>query len=224
MKIALLGYGKMGRLIDAIAVSAGHVVLEASDSKTSLRPETLEHADVLIDFSSHEAVIPHLQQALKIKKPLVIGTTGWEIEKGRELVEKAGGSVIYSPNFSLGISLFLQLIEAAKNIFAPFAEYEAAGVECHHNEKKDAPSGTAIKIAETLEIKPFASVRCGAMPGTHTLFFDSSYDTITLTHAARSREGFAKGAIFAAKWIINRKGWYTLDDMFRSIYRSDNSL
>jgi 4-hydroxy-tetrahydrodipicolinate reductase len=204
MKLALLGYGKMGKLIENLALEKGHTIVP------------LQHADVALDFSHPDAVIKHIKEAAKLQKPLVMGTTGWydHLDEAKSIVKKNNIGFIYSPNFSLGIQLFLQIVEAAAKIISPFKEYDASGVEYHHRQKVDNPSGTAKAIAEKFDHDlHFASVRCGSIPGTHTLIFDSPADTITFTHQARNREGFALGAIAAAEWILNKKGFYTFQEM-----------
>ena len=155
----------------------------------------------------------------------MIGTTGWQKDyhEVEALVKDSRIGFLYSPNFSIGVALFLQLIEKANALIRPFKQYDVAGIETHHNKKVDAPSGTAKAIEEKMnatleeEIAPlkFSSVRVGSVPGIHTLVFDSQEDTITLTHTARSREGFASGALIAANWLHGKKGIYTLNDMLQ---------
>lgn len=223
MKIALFGFGKMGRLIAALAEKQG-------DSFTVMNrfsPIDLSSYDVCIDFSYAEGVLSHLELAASFKKPIVIGTTGWDdqLDTAKQIVKQAGIGAIYSPNFSLGIALFSLIVEKAASLFSSFPQYDVAGVEYHHVEKKDAPSGTAKALAQLFDGNlSFSSVRCGKFPGTHTILFDSGVDTITLTHEAKNREGFVEGALLAAKWIINNKGWWTFHDMVRSLYSSDHSF
>ncbi|MCH9627827.1 MAG: 4-hydroxy-tetrahydrodipicolinate reductase [Chlamydiales bacterium] len=178
--------------------------------------ETPHEADVCIDFSSASGVVEHIREACEASVPIVIGTTGWEtdIPVVQTLVEKSGIAALYAPNFSLGVALFRKLLKEAR---AQLTDYEIAGIEWHHQQKKDAPSGTACAIAKELDMPtPFSSVRCGSVVGKHSVFFDSLGDTITLTHEAKNREGFALGALKAAEWIIDQKGWLTLDDMLYS--------
>ena len=192
MKIALHGYGKMGKAIERL--HDGPIV-------------PVEECDVLIDFSHADAVLDCVDKACAAGCNLVIGTTNWEqhLPEVKKRVEEAKIGALYASNFSIGMALFTKLAEQAK---ALLAEYDVSGVEVHHSAKKDAPSGTAKQLGV-----PFASVRVGKVPGTHTLIFDSEVDTIELTHRARSREGFARGALRAAQWIRGKKGLYTLDDM-----------
>jgi 4-hydroxy-tetrahydrodipicolinate reductase len=227
MKIALIGYGKMGQTIEQFAEANGHEIIARFSSSLGTpqdRPQDLAEADIAIDCSHPSAVINHLNICLSLVKPLVIGTTGWEeqLTTARQLVEQANGSCLYSPNFSLGIYLFQQIMTYAASIFQPFNDYDVSGIEYHHREKIDQPSGTAKALSHHLmQQMPrlhsfnFSSIRCGSMPGTHTLHFDSPYDTLTFTHQARNRNGFAHGALMAAEWLFQRRGFFTLDDMLR---------
>lgn len=200
MKIALFGFGKMGKLVARLAEMRDHIIVHFP-----------EEADVCIDFSAANAVIDHIQQACAAKVPLVIGTTGWEkdLPKAQELIKKSENAALFSPNFSLGMAFFQKLLKEAHHLLQ---EYDQAGTEWHHKEKKDAPSGTARAIHDALDI-PFSSVRCGSIVGKHTIVFDSPVDSITFTHEAKNREGFALGAVRGAEWIVGKRGWFTLDDM-----------
>ena len=179
-------------------------------------------SDVVIDFSHPSSVLSHLDLCLAMKKSIVIGTTGWETshDQARQRIEEAKGSCLYSPNFSIGIFLFNQIVAHAAQLLQKFPEYDVAGVEAHHRQKVDSPSGTAKALSDTLlhnmpRLKDFnfSSIRCGSIPGTHTLYFDSNVDTLTLTHEARNREGFAHGAVIGAEWLIGRQGFFTMKDM-----------
>ncbi len=204
MKFALFGFGKMGKLVARIAEARDHQIVHF-----------LEEADACIDFSSPAAVLGHIEQACSAGVPIVIGTTGWEesLPAARKLVEENGTAALYAPNFSVGIALFRKLLLEARHLFAG---YEIAGVETHHAQKKDAPSGTAKAIASDLHIPPFSSIRLGSIVGRHEVIFDSPVETVTLKHEAKNREGFALGAVQAAEWIPDQKGWLTLDDMLHS--------
>lgn len=227
MKIALIGYGKMGQLIEELALIHGHIIVARFSRQLgtlSDRPEDLAQADVAIDFSQSSVVLNHLNICLSLGKPLVIGTTGWEEELpiAKRLVNQAKGSCLYAPNFSLGIYLFQQVISYASSLFQPFNEYDVSGIEHHHRQKLDQPSGTAKALSQKLlQNMPritsfnFSSIRCGHMPGTHTLHFDSPADTLTFTHQARNRQGFAQGALIAAKWLLPRQGFFTIDEMMQ---------
>lgn len=216
LKIALLGYGRMGKLVEQKALEKGYAIA------------SLDEADIAIDFSHPDAVFEHCSTALSMKKPLLIGTTGWDAQmpKVQELMEAHRGKILYSPNFSLGLLLFSQLVKQAAKLVQNLP-YKTQGIEIHHDTKIDAPSGTAKKLASYFSPPLlFTSIRLGNQPGTHTILMDSPNDTITLTHEARSREGFAEGALTAALWLLEQPttGWYTLDDLVRSLYSAHNPL
>lgn len=225
LKIALLGYGRMGKLIAQKAIEKGDTIV-ATLTSFSADWEQIEQADVVIDFSHPDAILAHCSLVFDYQKPLVIGTTGWEanFSKVEQLVEKKKGSLLYSPNFSLGMFYFHRLVEQAA---ALLQNYKVQGIEMHHEQKVDSPSGTAHSLSR-LFTPPlvFTPIRLGHLPGTHTLLFDSPYDTITLTHEARSRDGFAEGAIIAAHWLYEQQteGIFTLDAMVRSLHSAHNPL
>jgi 4-hydroxy-tetrahydrodipicolinate reductase len=226
MKIALIGYGKMGKMIHQLAEKAGESIVAIVDSKNPLSSSStqkaLEEADVCIDFTNPDTVVENIKILSSLKKDVVVGTTGWDdnLQEVKKIVNDAHIGLLYSPNFSIGIALFLNIIEKAA-LMAPFEQYELAGLEIHHSKKIDKPSGTAKAIENRLhKISPqpsinFTSVRVGEVPGTHSIIYDSPVDTITLTHTARTREGFAGGALNAARWIKGRKGIFTLDDLLK---------
>lgn len=221
MKIALLGYGKMGKLIDQLARQKHYDVVARVDSRNPLS-ERASEADVWIDFSRPDCAIENIRSAIKYKKPLVMGTSGWyeQLPEVKELIEKSGIGFIYTSNFSIGANLFYEIVAQAASLFDPHHSYDVGLTELHHNQKLDSPSGTARSIAQhIIDNMPrkknveIASVRCGRIPGTHTVYFDSAEDTITLSHEARNREGFANGALVAAEWLKDKTGFYTLQDM-----------
>ena len=228
MRIALIGHGSMGSLIESRAASAGHsisvIVTEHHDHLPADQlAETLAIADVAIDFSAAEGVRRNVEACVAAKLPIVEGTTGWndqrsEIEK---LVSDRGGTMVFGANFSIGVNLFDRIADFAAELFANFPEYEAFIEEQHHSRKKDAPSGTALKIKEVVtrhvKVKDIAATRAGNIPGTHRVGFDGSADQILLEHLARSREGFAIGALKAAEWIIGKKGVYEFSDVMEEI-------
>jgi 4-hydroxy-tetrahydrodipicolinate reductase len=221
MKIALLGAGKMGCLIEQEALKHGHqIISKTGRSLPSL--SLIQQADICIDFSHADAVYEHTSLACKAGKNIVIGTTGWEdqCEMIQNLALTSNIGVIASPNYSLGVQLFKMIVAETANLLKNFCDYDVSGYEIHHKYKLDAPSGTAKMLAQTVAhrlgergIFDFSSVRCGSVPGTHTLIFDSEVDTILLTHEARSRNGFAKGALEAATWLIGKRGFYSIEDM-----------
>lgn len=222
MKIALIGYGKMGKLVEKCASEAGHEIVAkiAPSLSNRITAQNIADADVSIDFTAPDAVLENVRLLASLKKNIVIGTTGWEKEHATvaKIVADEGIGLLYDANFSMGMHCFLQLVQEAARLFFSVEGYDVAGIESHHLQKRDAPSGTAKMIAAKMEEAsgvrvPFTSVRCGSIPGTHTLIFDSPVDTVTLTHNARSREGFARGALAAAEWIKGRVGVYTLSDL-----------
>ena len=224
MKIALIGYGKMGRMIHSLAESKGHFITAIIDSKNTLyeksSQEAIAHSDLCIDFSTPEAVFENVKFLSERKKNIVMGTTGWteNLPAIEEIVLKSNIGFLYAANFSVGAILFLKLLEQAATLITPLHGYDVAGVEIHHNQKLDSPSGTAKTIMNKLnplladKQLSFSSVRVGNVPGTHSVIFDSPIDTITLTHTARSREGCARGAITVAEWLQGKNGIFTLDD------------
>ncbi len=229
MKIALLGYGKMGKTIEKLASEKGHEVIF---KKTSTSNEgNLENADVAIDFSSPETAVENIKLAIQNNVPIVSGTTGW-LESYSEMVkfcETSNGSFLYASNFSIGVNLFFEINKFAAKIMAPFKDYTVSIEEIHHTEKKDAPSGTAITLAEGIlefsdkkswnlndanseEIKIDAK-RLHDVKGTHNIDYVSKIDTIRLSHEAHSRDGFALGAILAAEYIKDKKGVFTMKEV-----------
>jgi len=219
MKIALHGYGRMGSTIERVAKGAGHEVVCILDVE---RNDPLAGAEVLIDFSHASALDHALGIACENGLGLVIGTTGWNdrLDAVRARVEQAGIACVYASNFSPGANVMFALARRAGELFARFPQYAAGMEERHHSQKKDAPSGTALKIAS--EVKdgsggklepPIAASRVGAELGLHTLFFDSPDDLVEISHRARGREGFARGAVFAAERIRGRKGLFRFDEL-----------
>ena len=211
MRIALIGYGKMGRMIEGLAPEFGVEVVGRVDSPTDPLPNDF---DVAIDFSEPAVVVENVRRVAETGKNLVIGTTGWADRMGevQQIVDAAGIGAVYSANFSIGVNVFLSVVERAAELMSRYPEYEAWAYEVHHSAKKDAPSGTLLQLTETMRTAGYAaridvaSSRAGRVPGTHTIGFDSAADTITLTHTARSREGFARGALLAAKLIVGKRG------------------
>jgi 4-hydroxy-tetrahydrodipicolinate reductase len=231
MKIALIGYGAMGKLIEKLAENQNHEitgVVHESDARLSAADLAgkLKGADVAIDFSVAEAVRRNVEACLLVQMPLVEGTTGWNEEKEAigKLIEERNGAFVFAANFSVGVNLFYRITDFAAELFAKFDDYEAFIEERHHSRKKDAPSGTALKLKDIVAehiTKDFsvAATRAGNVPGTHTIGFDGLADTVELIHTARSREGFASGAILAAEWIVGKKGFYEFTDVMDEILR-----
>jgi 4-hydroxy-tetrahydrodipicolinate reductase len=217
-KLAIIGYGKMGRLIDQLAPEFGFEVIARVDLD---RDETPQGADVAVEFSVPSAVLGNVRRASELKIPIVIGTTGWQqhLAEVRSEIEKHDTAAVWSPNFSIGVNVFSRVVSEAAKFLQDDPAYGAWAWEIHHHTKKDAPSGTLLKLIESMlgagYNRPIdvSSNRAGAHPGTHEIGFDSAADTITLRHTARSREGFARGALKAAQWIIGRKGWHEFSEV-----------
>ncbi len=223
MKIALIGYGKMGKMIEALALEQNHEVvsiIDPSNTNEEICTQNLNSADVCIEFTHPDAVLDNIRKTLSIGKKIVVGTTGWESNLGNvhQWVNETDGALFHASNFSIGMHYFMKTLETAANLFLNKGPYDAAGLETHHRQKVDAPSGTAKDIQSVInnvtgQTIPFSSVRCGSVPGTHTIYLDSPADTITLTHQAHNRTGFANGAIAAAEWIQDKQGIYTMKDL-----------
>lgn len=221
MKIALLGFGKMGRHIDNMAVAAGEeVVLRVDENnRAGITTADLRSADVAIDFSRPDAAVGNIDLCLEAGLPVVVGTTGWldNLAAVTERVERADGALFWSSNFSIGVNVFFATAERMAASLQS-SGYRASIEETHHTEKLDAPSGTAITLAEGVGKKmgvrvPIHSFREPEVPGTHLLILRSAVDTIELKHTAHSREGFATGALAAARWLVGRSGVFTMTDM-----------
>src|SRR5713226_3924952 len=217
-KLAIVGYGKMGRLIHQLAPEYGFTVSARVDVG---RDEPLESADVAVEFSVPSSVVSNVSKVSALRIPIVVGTTGWlaHLSEVKSVVEKNGSALVWSPNFSIGVNVFTRLVSEAAGLLKNEKDYGAWAWEIHHITKKDAPSGTLLKLVERMKTAGYGrpidvgSNRAGAHPGTHEIGFDSAADTITLRHAARSRDGFARGALKAAQWIIGRKGCYEFSDV-----------
>jgi len=235
MKILLLGYGKMGKVIERIALSRGHQIIGKIDldNRHELSDFSRQNVDAVIEFSAPEAAYENLKWSMSKSLPTVCGTTGWlqhrpEIES---LCQAHKAAFFYASNYSIGVNLFFRLNKQLAKLIAPYQQYQVNTTEIHHIHKLDAPSGTAITLAEGLiealpnknswvnqgEITenqiPIVSLRQGEVPGTHIIRYDSDVDTIEIQHIAHSREGFALGAVIAAEWLQNREGVFGMDDM-----------
>jgi len=229
MKIALIGYGAMGKLIETLAENKTHeiaVVIDEADANLSAErlAEKLRGVNAAIDFSTADAVRKNVEACLIAGVPLVEGTTGWNAEHDaiKKLVEEKNGAFVFGANFSIGVNLFYRIANFASELFSRFEDYEAFIEEQHHSRKKDAPSGTALKLRDIVAkhiTKDFtvSSTRAGAIPGTHRVGFDGASDQILLEHTARSREGFASGALLAAEWIVGKKGFYEFTEVLDEI-------
>ena len=217
MKLLIVGYGKMGRLIDELASAQGHeVVGRVDEGRDEWAP-----ADAAIDFSTADAFLANFPRYLELRAPLVIGTTGWNHQADRLRAEavKARLAVVASANFSVGVNVFQLVAQEAARLMREQEQYGAWIHEAHHAAKRDAPSGTALLLRDAMVQAGFSrpidvsSTRAGNIPGTHTIGFDSASDTIELTHTARDRRGFAAGALLAARWVQGREGWFSMRDV-----------
>jgi 4-hydroxy-tetrahydrodipicolinate reductase len=229
MKIALLGYGKMGKVIERIALERGHEIVLKKDENNTY--EGLSNADVAIDFSVPSAAVENISSSFHANVPVVSGTTGW-LDRYDEVItlckEKKGG-FISSSNFSLGVNLFFEINDYLAKIMAPYTSYSIAMEEIHHTQKLDAPSGTAISLAKgVIENSPYTNwtldqanpneihidaKRIADVPGTHTVTYNSEVDSIEIKHTAHNREGFALGAVIAAEWLAGKQGVFTMKDV-----------
>jgi len=224
MRLLLVGYGRMGRLVDKLSPDHGFEVVGRLDDQNNLGGVGIASqpmADVAIDFSIGSAVVETLPLLASRGINLVIGTTGWQAheQQMRKIVEGSNIGVVVASNFSLGVALFEKIAEEAARLFAPHPDYGAWLHEIHHSAKKDAPSGTAVTLKQAMERSGYrnpidvASNRAGSVPGTHTIGFDGPFEAITLTHTNRDRAAFALGALEAARWIPGKRGWFTIRDV-----------
>jgi 4-hydroxy-tetrahydrodipicolinate reductase len=234
MRIALIGYGKMGREIDSIAREQGETIAQVFEIGNVVRPESLADVDVCIDFSMPDAVLSNIRTAVEARRDIVVGTTGWyeHLPELKNVVKESG--LLYSANFSLGMNYFFRLVRRAGELMNGAAAYDPYVHEVHHRQKVDSPSGTALRLANILletidrkkeilakppagqigpEMLHVTSTRAGVVAGVHSVAFDSEADSIELTHVAKTRKGFALGALAAARWLHGRKGIYTMDDV-----------
>lgn len=226
LNIAIVGYGKMGRLIEQLAPEYNtNVSLKLDEynnaAAAGITRESFKNIDVAIEFSTPEAAVENIERLMAIGIPTVVGTTGWaaHMDRIRIAVETSNGSLVWSPNYSVGVNAFFRLVTEAARLLSDEKEYGAWAWEIHHITKKDAPSGTLLKLVDEMKRAGYGrnidvtSNRAGAHPGTHEIGFDSTSDTITLRHSARSREGFARGALKAAHWISGEKGMYEFSEL-----------
>lgn len=243
MKLALLGYGKMGQIIERFALERGHeVVLKINvDNKEDLTTANLSKADVAIDFSSPDAALANIYACFEANVPIVVGTTGWygQLQEVKNDCLSGNNTLLYGSNFSIGVNLFFHINEVMAKIMNNYPQYDVQVEEIHHTQKLDSPSGTAMTIAEgiidhmdsksewvnevegaELDKVPtnsqvlINSLRIGEVPGTHTVVYSSEVDDIELKHTAHSRAGFALGAVVAAEWLENKQGFYSIADIF----------
>ncbi len=230
MKIALVGYGKMGKVIERLAIDRGHEIMARIDRNTAM--ENAQGADVAIEFTSPDSVASNIKALVDLGVPMVCGTTGWnnKYEDICSYILNKNGSLVHASNFSLGVNLFFKLNEKLAQMMAGFSEYKVSLKEIHHIEKKDAPSGTAVSLHSGIapyygnkkwhlgtdlvkDSIPIEAIREMDVKGTHHVVYNSEVDTISISHEAHSRDGFALGAIIAAEWIVGKQGIFTMNDV-----------
>jgi len=229
MNLAIVGYGKMGKLIEQLAAEYGFTVRLKLDEYNNagfegITRENFADIDVATEFSMPSAAAENIERISSLGVNLVVGSTGWlgEMARVRSAVARYGTGLVWSPNFSIGVNVFFRLAAEAARLLRAEENFDAWGWEIHHAAKKDAPSGTLLKLVETMKQAGYArridvaSSRAGAHPGTHEVGFDSLAETITLRHTARSREGFARGALKAAQWLVGKKGFFEFSELFFS--------
>jgi len=227
--LAIVGYGKMGKLIESLAPEYGFEVRLKLDVHNNanfegITPEAFAGIDAAIEFSIPSAVPENVRRISALGVNLVVGATGWleQIDEVKKVIEDAGTGLVWSPNFSIGMQAFFRIVSEAARLMATEPHYETWAWENHHSAKKDAPSGTLLKLVEQMQRSGYqrridvASNRAGAIPGTHEIGFDSSADTITLRHTARNREGFARGALKAAQWVVGKRGFFEFGEILFS--------
>jgi 4-hydroxy-tetrahydrodipicolinate reductase len=245
MKIALLGYGKMGRIIEQIALSRKHEIVLTIDHENlhELTAENLQKADAVIEFTRPDSVLGNIDHCFNAGVPIVVGTTGWheKLNEVKQSCEESNNALLYATNFSVGVNIFFHINRMLAKVMNNYPYYDVQVEEIHHMQKLDAPSGTAITIAEGIidnleskadwvnvlttddnadddNIQPnqllIESMRIDSVPGTHTVIYDSEVDTIEFKHTAHNRNGFALGAVLAAEWLHDKKGFYSVDAMF----------
>ena len=230
LNLVLLGYGKMGKSVAALAPQRGFNVVgvldgESNRDRQGITAENLKDADVAVDFTTSEAVVENIRHLAALGCDMVVGTTGWmdRIDEVRRAVESAGTGMVYGANFSIGVQLFYRTAQAMARIFAGYPAYEPYIMESHHRFKKDAPSGTALELKR--QVQPalgsrevsVASVRAGYIPGAHEFGFDSEGDTVILRHTARTRQGFAEGALYAARWVVGKRGVFSFAEILNTV-------
>ena len=227
-RLAIIGRGKMGRAIEQLAPERGWEIVARIDAADNphgdgITTASLGGAEVAIDFTTPEAAVDNVHAAVAAGCPIVVGTTGWyaALPVLTQWVNERKGAMLTAPNFSLGVAIFEQVLQTAARLFAHAPGFDAHLIETHHAPKKDAPSGTALKLARAMREPlgrdvPITSVRVGSVPGTHEVVFDGAFEQLRLVHEARDRRVFAEGALVAARWLIGRRGSFTMRDVLES--------
>lgn len=223
LRVAVIGDGKMGRAVQQVVEASGASVVAVLGRGGSINSESLRNADVAIEFTEPQSAAANVKACIDAGCPVVVGTTGWYDQLGpvTDYVREHNGAVLWSANFSLGVYALTQLVRSAGALFAGLPGFDAHIVETHHAAKKDAPSGTALLLQREIESTlqrpvPITSIRVGSVPGTHELVLDGAYEQIVISHEARDRRVFAEGALVAARWLVGRRGVFTLSDMLGS--------
>lgn len=239
MNIALIGYGKMGKIIEEIAISRGHSIVAKSNSQSPIESIDFSTVDVAIEFTAPHFAVNHIKHCIKNNTPVIVGTTAWndELDNVKEIVHQNNGSLLYASNFSIGVNIFFDINRRLAQLMEGKAEYKASVQEIHHKQKLDAPSGTAVSIANDMMLEnedysswihneniapevqngqiAVTSFREDGVPGTHIVDYTSEIDTIELKHIAHNRKGFGLGAVIAAEWIVGKKGVFTMQDVIK---------
>jgi 4-hydroxy-tetrahydrodipicolinate reductase len=242
LRLALIGYGKMGKEVERVALDRGMEITARVDIDTpSLSIDGVRKSDVAVHFALPSTVVNHIEELANLRKSIVVGTTGWQGNHDRvqSLVRSAGIGLVHASNFSLGVNVFYRILKEAGRLFDRFEEYDVSVHEIHHKDKVDSPSGTAVSIANLLlsalqrkkeilsgspngKIRPeqlqITSGRVGSVVGTHSVRFDSTADSIEIVHTAKNRTGFALGALIAAEWIRGKQGMYTFDEVLEDVF------
>lgn len=239
MKLALIGYGKMGKIIEEIAISRGHTIVARSNSASPVESIDFSNVDAAIEFTTPDLAIQHIEYCVKQNTPIIVGTTSWddEIAYVKDFVAQNDGTLLYASNFSIGVNIFFDLNKRLSKLMSSHVEYIPQLEETHHLDKIDAPSGTAVSLANDILFQNenlsswvhaenerptlksgqlgVSSYRKRGVPGTHTIKYESTIDTIEMTHTAHGRAGFALGAVIAAEWILGKQGVYTMQDVIK---------
>lgn len=226
-RLAIIGLGKMGRTIEQLAAERGFEVVARIDphggDATTVTRDSLNHADVAVEFTMPDAAPANIRAAVEAGCPVVVGTTGWYDQRPaiESLVKERKGALLVAPNFSIGVAAFGEIVRAAAKAFSGVPGFDVHMIETHHTAKKDAPSGTAANLASQAKSAlgrdiPITSVRTGSVPGTHELIFDGPFEQVRLEHVARDRRVFADGALLAARWLIGKRGVYSMQDVVRN--------
>jgi 4-hydroxy-tetrahydrodipicolinate reductase len=233
VRLAIIGLGRMGRAVEDLAPARGFEIVARLDSAHNrnaegITPESLRGAQVAIEFTEPSAALANIRAALAARCPIVVGTTGWYASLPLVVneVERADGAVLWAPNFSIGVHIFDRIVEEAARLASAARGFDAHIIETHHAAKKDAPSGTAGRLAQTFRQAggrdvPVTSVRVGSVPGTHELLLDAPFEQIRLEHVARDRRVFAEGALIAAQWLVGRRGVFQMSDVLKTSSQPD---